>query len=61
MSPSLLMKEPDDWTTMELKQFHGIIPAKRKTAKTLTSSLKIVANTMAITDIIKSGLISVQR
>lgn len=61
ISPSLLIKATPDCVTTELKKFQGIIPANKNTAKVFKSALNKVEKTIAITDIINSGLMSVHR
>ena len=58
---SLLINAVLDCTTAELKKFHGIIPANKNMAKVFNSTLKRVAKTIAVTDIISKGLIKVHK
>ena len=58
---SLLINAELDCTTAELKKFHGIIPANKNMAKVFSSTLKRLAKTIAVTDIISNGLIKVHK
>ena len=61
INPSLLINEALDCITAELKKFHGIIPANKNIAKVFRSTLKRVAKTTAVTDIINKGFIKVHK
>ena len=46
---------------VELKKFHGIMPANKNIANVFSSTLKRVAKTIAVTDIISKGLTKVHK